>query len=154
MRGERAAVASYSAFVPEPRYVAAAVVFTNRLRYPESCRDANGRRARYRSVADTLNVEQDATGRWRIGLRGDSDFLQGGARLLALSFDLAPAFVWGHITADVEATDPRYDDLAIFEALAVYRTGLGLDRGPDSQDRLEVAARGYVRQLARECQGG
>jgi hypothetical protein len=125
-QNDRQALVAYSANVPDVVSSTTTLVLANRFRYPSECSDANRPRIQLQRRDDTLDLEQNAAGAWRIGLRGDSDFTQQGAQLLALEFDLAPQFVWGHITAGLDAKDDRYDDEVIFEALNVYRNDLGM----------------------------
>jgi hypothetical protein len=117
--------ATYSGNVPDATYAVAAVVFANRLRYPDACSRQNAGQTAVHRVSDILNLQRDDAGAWRVGFRGDTDFLQGGARLLAVSFDLSPRFIWGHVTADADPKSDRYDQLVAAEALATYQRDLG-----------------------------
>jgi hypothetical protein len=142
-------VTTYSARVPDLTAAVTGVVFANRFRYPDACSEESGHQATFQRLEDTLDLEQDGAGDWRIGLRGDTDFLQGGAKLLALSFDLVPGFIWQHITADADPTSDAYDHQVIDEAIAAYNRDLALDPGDAPSANATVQA--YIRQTATSC---
>jgi hypothetical protein len=141
-------ITTYSALVPSLTSAVSGVVLANRFRYPEACSAAGARQATFQRLEDTLDLEQDSSGNWRIGLRGDTDFLQGGAKLLALSFDLAPSFLWQHITADANPSGDAYDRQVIDEATSAYNRDLGNGAGDLAST---TAIQGYVRQIAASC---
>jgi hypothetical protein len=145
----RRVVATYSARVPNLAAAVEGVVFANRFRYPDACSGATEREATFQRLEDTLDLEQDGAGGWRIGLRGDTDFLQGGAKLLALSFDLAPGFIWQHITADADPKSDPYDQQVIYEATAAYNQDLALT--PDDAVSANPTIQTVVRQIAASC---
>jgi hypothetical protein len=141
-------IATYSARVPSLTSAVAGVVFANRFRYSEVCSTASEHQTTFQRLEDTLDLELDNTGSWRVGLRGDSDFLQGGMKLLALSFDLAPGFIWQHITADADPSGDAYDQQVIDEATVAFNR----DLGPGTGDLATSAGvQASIRYIAASC---
>ncbi len=148
---DRQAVVAYSGAVPEPVDAASAIVLANRFRYPDACTAALDQRLRFRRIDDTLHLERDPTGAWKVGLRGETDFSQEGARLLALAFDLAPRFIWGHLSASLDPRDDRYDDRVILEALNVYADDLGSDAAAGDPTAWVREVHALLNQLTPSC---
>ena len=119
------AVVSYSAEVPDAGSAVVGIVIANRLRYGDTCSAALAQETRFVRIDDTLHLQRNDKGEWKVGLGGSTDFSQSGARLFILAFDLTPEFIWGHLSASLDPSASQYDDQTLVEALTVYNDDLG-----------------------------